>query len=83
MLEIVSNLPKDENDLLTFGLDELAKLGAKRILSPALQLEVEEYVNSFKDLCDDSGKRPVVRNGAARPRKITLGRGRLEAQRRE
>ncbi len=40
-LNIVTNLPKDENDLLAFGLDELARLGAKKILNQALQLEVE------------------------------------------
>lgn len=74
-LELVTNLPKDENDLLAFGLDELAKLGAKRILNQALQLEVEEYINQFKDLRDDQGKRLVVRNGKSKARKVTTGCG--------
>ena len=46
-LEIVTNLPKDENDLLSFGLDELARLGAKKILAQALALETDEYVDAF------------------------------------
>lgn len=78
MLEIVSNLPKDENDLLSFGLDELARLGAKRILTQALQLEVEEYITQFKTLRDSDGKRLVVRNGVGRPRKVTVGSGTVE-----
>ena len=79
-LELVSNLPKDENDLLCFGLDELAKLGAKRILTQALQLEVEEYINQFKEQRDPTGKRLVVRNGKGKARKLTLGSGTFEIQ---
>lgn len=74
-LEIVTNLPKDENDLLAFGLDELAKLGARRILNQALQLEVEEYINQFTELRDSKGKRLVVRNGKSKERSITTGSG--------
>lgn len=80
MLEIVSNLPQDENDLLSFGLDELARLGAKRILNQALQLEVEEYVNRFKEQRGPDGKRLVVRNGAAKPRNVTMGSGTIEVK---
>ena len=79
-LQIVTNLPKDENDLLSFGLDDLARLGAKRILNQALQLEVEEYVQKFKDQRDTDGKRLVVRNGKAKPRKITTGAGTLDIE---
>ena len=79
-LEIVTNIPKNENELLNFGLDELAKLGAKRILTQALQLEVEEYINKFKSKRDDSGKRLVVRNGRSKPRKVTLGCGTIEVK---
>lgn len=74
-LEIVSNLPKDENDLLAFGLDELAKLGARRILNQALQLEVEEYINQFKEERAPTGKRLVVRNGKSKQRNVTTGCG--------
>lgn len=79
-LELVSDLPKDENNLLSFGLDELAKLGAQRILSQALQLEVEQYVDQFKELRDPEGKRLVVKNGKARERKITVGSGTVAIQ---
>ncbi len=74
-LRIVTNSPKDENDLLAFGLDELARLGAKKILNQALQLEVEEYINQFKELRDSDGRRLVVRNGKSKKRNITTGCG--------
>jgi len=79
-LEIVSNLPKNENELLSFGLDELAKLGAKRILSEALLLETEEYVQKFKDQRDANGHCLVVKNGKGKKRKLTLGSGTIDVQ---
>ncbi len=77
-LELVSNLPKNENDLLALGLDELAKFGAKRILTQALQLEVEEYINKFKEIKSTEGHRTVVRNGSSKSRKITVGSGTID-----
>ncbi len=77
-LELVSNLPKNENDLLTFGLDELAKLGAKRILSQALILETEQYIESLKSEIDSKGHRLVVKNGKGKTRKITVGSGTID-----
>ena len=79
-INLVTNIPKNENNLLDFGLDELARLGAKRILTQALQLEVEEYVEALKDQRDESGKRLVVRNGSAKTRKLTLGSGTIEVK---
>ena len=79
-LEIVTNLSKNENDLLSFGLDELARLGAKKILSQALLLETDEYINAFKDQRDANGRRLVVKNGKARSRKVTMGSGTINVQ---
>lgn len=79
-LELVSNLPKNENELLSFGLDELARLGAKRILSHALLLETNEYVEAFKDELDPNGHRLVVKNGRSKSRKITVGSGTIDVQ---
>ncbi|MBN2898780.1 MAG: IS256 family transposase [Clostridia bacterium] len=80
MLELVSKLPQNENDLLSFSLDELARLGAKKILIKALSLEVEQYINKSKDLMDDQGKRLVVRNGKAKERKVTVGSGTIKVK---
>ena len=79
-LKIVTELSKDENNLLEFGLDELARLGAKRILAQALELEVDEYVSKLKSIRDENGKRKVVRNGSAKTRKITIGSGTIDVK---
>ena len=66
-LSLVSNLPKNENDLLSFGLDELAKLGARRIISQALILETEQYVQSLKSEIDFNGHQLVVKMERSSP----------------
>jgi putative transposase len=78
MLKLLSNLPKNENDLLNFSLDELAKIGAKKILIQALNLEVEQYIDESKVWKDDNGHRMVVRNGKGKKRTITTGSGAIE-----
>ena len=39
MLKLVDS-SRDENDIISLSLDELARLSAKKILAEALQLEV-------------------------------------------
>ncbi len=55
------------------SLEEIARVGAKRLLVHALNLEVEEYVQKFKDRIDEDGHRLVVKNGVTKDRKITMG----------
>ena len=66
---------QDENDLLSCSLDELARLGARKLLAEALELEVAEYIARHKHEVDEAGHRQVVRNGKARERRITTGAG--------
>ena len=75
MLKVVSNRTPNENDPLTLSLDELARVGAKKLLSAALKLEVDEYIKSCSHLTNSSGHKVVVKNGKARERKILLGSG--------
>ena len=56
-------------------LDDLAREGARRMIAAALEAEVEQYVDAFAGEVDESGKRLVVRNGAARERGLTVGSG--------
>jgi putative transposase len=44
-------------------LDDLAREGARRMLAAALELEVEQYVQSVRHLRDEEGHAQVVRNG--------------------
>ncbi len=56
-------------------LDEIARLGARRMLAEALEAEVEAYVESAKEERDERGHALVVRNGHARDREVVLGAG--------
>lgn len=81
MLKLLSESHPNENDLLSLSLDQIARVGAKKLLAEALELEVEEYIERFKEERDkNSGKRLVVRNGRAKPRKITTGAGTIEVK---
>jgi len=80
MLKVLPEELNDENALPHLSLDEIARLGAKKLLREALELEVEEYVNNFKSLRDPDGKRLVVRNGKSKPRNITMGSGTVDVQ---
>ena len=56
-------------------LDELARVGAQRMIAAALQVEVDEYLARFRGERDAGGHAVVVRNGTARPRPVTTGVG--------
>lgn len=59
-------------------LDELAREGARRMLVAALEAEVAAYVERHRGCRDGEGHAEVVRNGRARPRKVTMGAGTVE-----
>lgn len=81
MIKLVSNPDSHENQILSLSLDEIARIGAKKLLAEALQLEVEEYIQKFKDHRDESsGKRLVVKNGLSRERKVTTGAGTIKVK---
>jgi putative transposase len=57
------------------ALDELAREGARRMILAALEVEVAEYRQQHRAARDSHGHALVVRNGQARPRRLTLGAG--------
>lgn len=61
-------------------LDELAREGARRMIAAALEVEVEDYVARHRESRDERGHALVVRNGSARPRRVTVGAGTLTIQ---
>ena len=61
------------------GLDEIAREGARRMLAQALEAEVADYIARHQER-DEHGRAQVVRNGKARPRKLTLGSGTVEVR---
>ncbi len=58
-------------------LDLIAREGARKMLQLALENEVQEYVDSHKNLKDETGKQIVVRNGYLPERDILTGVGAL------
>ena len=60
-------------------LDEIAREGARRMLVQALEAEVADYIARNQER-DTEGRALVVRNGKARPRKVTLGSGTIEVR---
>ena len=74
MLKVVPN-SKDQ-----LNLDDLIRSGARKMLQHALELEVQDYLQSNAKELDDQGHRQVVRNGKARPRKVTTPAGAFEIQ---
>ena len=57
------------------ALDELAREGARRMILAALEVEVEDYRQQHREARDTCGHALVVRNGQARPRRVTVGAG--------
>jgi putative transposase len=79
MLSVVADEPARAE--LTTDLDELFRQGARRMLTVALEAEVEAYIAAHAELVDEHGHRLVVRNGHAPARSITTGVGQVEVVR--
>jgi transposase-like protein len=69
----------DEHKNFASDLDEIAREGARRMLAQALEAEVADYIARHQER-DENGRAQVVRNGRARPRKVTLGSGTIEVR---
>lgn len=61
-------------------LDELVQEGARRMLSAALEAEVEAYLAANRQARDEAGRALVVRNGRARERAVATAAGMLPIQ---
>ena len=66
------------DESLKCNLDEIVRLGAKKMLMEALDAEVTEVIEKYKGEVDESGNRLVVRNGKSKTRSVTLGSGAIE-----
>jgi putative transposase len=57
------------------GLTELLRSGAKRLIAEAVEAELAEFLEVFRDQKDVQGRRAVVRNGYLPEREIQTGLG--------
>jgi len=78
MLRVVHDAASGEAPLDQMPLDELARLGAQKMLRDALEAEVASYLERHRDERDEVGRAMVVRNGKARERRVTVGSGTIE-----
>jgi len=63
--------PEEVKDVLT----EVLRKGAMRLLSRALSVEVEAFIEEYRDIRLSDGRQRVVRNGYHRSRSIQTGIG--------
>jgi transposase-like protein len=77
MIELSSAHQSDKQQFLV-SLDAIAREGATRMLTHALRLEVQEYIDRHRDQRDDEGRALVVRNGSHKPRDVMMGAGMVE-----
>ena len=67
--DIFSNLKTDLEDIL--------REGARKLLQQAIENEVQELIDSYKDQRDEAGRKIVKRNGHLPPRQIQTGLGNI------
>jgi len=56
-------------------LTEILRKGSQKLLAEALEVEIEEFVERYRELRDDGGRRRVVRNGYLPAREVQTGIG--------
>jgi len=78
MLKVVEKQDAREAGGQLFELDEIARMGARRMLMAALGAEADDYVERHREERDETGRALVVHNGRAQGRKLTLGAGTVE-----
>jgi len=63
MFKLTRNDAEGQAPEITQSLDELAREGARQMITAALEAEVEQYVEALRHLRDEKGHALVVRNG--------------------
>ncbi len=63
---------------VALGIDEICRLGARRMLAFALEAEVDAYIAEHSGDLDERGHRLVVRNGHAEPRVVKTAAGAID-----
>jgi len=54
---------------------EILRNGARKLLAQALEVEIELFINKYKDISDELGRQSIVRNGHFPEREIQTGIG--------
>lgn len=79
MYQLITDDTEGQTPEIMESLDDLAREGARRMIAAALEIEVEQYVQSLRHLRDEEGRALVVRNGKSHhERTINLGAGSIK-----
>jgi putative transposase len=70
--DIFSNLKTDLEDIL--------REGARKLLQQAIENEVKELIDSYKDHKDEMGRKIIKRNGHLPPRQVQTGLGNITVE---
>jgi len=62
------------------ALEELARRGARKLLAQAMDAEISEHLEKYRDMTDEEGRRLVVRNGYLPERELVTGIGPLKVR---
>ena len=74
-------LPRPGASVTDDPLLAVLREGARRMLTRAIEAEVEAFLAAHAELVDDQGRRRLVRNGHAPERRLQTGIGPLEVRR--
>ena len=75
----VIDLKKPES-FIDDPIKDILRQGARRLLSAALEAEVETFLKQYKDISDGKGWQRVVRNGYLPEREIQTGIGQVQVK---
>jgi transposase-like protein len=73
--ELIGN--KNQGEGTKNLLEDIIREGARKLLQTAIEHEVNTYIDLFKDLKDEKGRRMVVRHGSLPERSLLTGIGPL------
>jgi len=81
MFKLTTSDAEEQGPEITESLDELAREGARRMIAAALEVEVEQYVESLRHLRDENDHALVVRNGRSHhERTVQMGAGSVKVR---
>src|SRR6478672_8165306 len=79
--DIVVRLPRPGGSLADDPLLAVLRDGARRMLTHAIEAEVDGFIAACAELVDEHGRRRVVRNGHAPERELQTGIGPIVVRR--
>ena len=79
--DTVVALPRPGSGVTDDPLLAVLREGARRMLTQAIEAEVEAFLATQAGLCDQQGRRRLVRNGHGPEREIQTGIGPLKVRR--